>query len=159
MMHAIKYLAVFLVAFAIAGVVSYGIGIDEGYRQHERVQKVYGMDQLRALLKEHEQQHIVELVKASAEIAKQDEGGLFSTKWVHYLTCKILNSASVATVKDVKLRLDFLSKTGAVINSEEINVYEFIRPNREYTHKQKVKWPKEADKYTITIEHAGYDQR
>jgi hypothetical protein len=155
----LKYVVVFLVAAATAGFVGYGVGIDEGYRQHEQIQKVYGMDQVRALLKENEQQHITDLVRASAEITKKDEGGLFSTKWVHYLNCKILNSASVATVKDVKLRLDFLSKTDAVINSEEINVYEFIRPNREYTYKQKVKWPQEADKYRITIEHAGYDQR
>jgi hypothetical protein len=155
----IKYLTLFLITAALSGAAGYGIGIEAGYRQHEQRQKVYGMEQLRALLKENEEQHILELVKASADITTKDEGGLFSTKWVYYMNCKILNSASVATVKDVKLRVDFLSKTGAVINSQEINVYEFIRPNREYTHKQKVTWPKEADKFTVTIEHAGYDQR
>lgn len=37
------------------------------------------MEQLRALLKGNEEQHILELVKASADITTKDEGGLFST--------------------------------------------------------------------------------
>jgi hypothetical protein len=158
-MTILKYTLIFIVAGAICGFIGYGLGIDEGYRQHEQTQKIMGMDQLRKLLKENEEQHILELVRASAEINKKDEGGLFSTKYIHYINCKILNAASVATVKDVKVRIDFFSKTDALINSDEISIYEFIRPNREYTLKQKIKWPGEADKFSVNVVSAGYDNR
>lgn len=159
MSQVIKSIVIFVIAICIGGFIGYKLGIDEGYQQHERDQRVMGLEELRTLLKENEEQHILDLVKASAEINKRDEGGLFTTKYVHYLNCKILNEASVATVKDVKLRVDFISKTGALINSSEIIVYEFIRPNREHTINQKIAWPKEADKFSVTIVQAGYDQR
>lgn len=155
----VKYFVVGLITAGTAGFLGYGLGINEGYQQHERLQRSLGMDQLRALLKENEQQHIFDLVRVSADIDKKDEGGLFSTRWVHYLNCKVLNAASVATVKDVRLRLDFFSKTDALVDSEEINVYEFIQPNREFKYRQKVKWPSEADKFSITVIDAGYDNR
>lgn len=155
----LKYILLSICTVLLGGFIGYSLGFQQGFQQHAQVQKTMGMDQLRQLLKEKEAQHILDLVRISADVNRVDEGGFFTTKYVHYLQCKILNAASVATVKDVKLRVDFLSKTDALINSQEINVYEFIRPNREHTLKHKLKWPKEADKFKASVIAAGYDSQ
>lgn len=102
-------------------------------------------------MKTSEQAQILALLKASAEVKKVDEGGLFRTKYVHYLYGSITNEAAVATVEDIKLRLDFFSKTDAKITSNELMLYEFILPNHEHSFKEKINWPDEAITYQLRI--------
>ncbi len=91
------------------------------------------------------------MLKASAEVNKVDEGGLFRTKCVHYLYGSITNEPAVAAVKEIKLRLDFFSKTDAKITSNELTLYEFILPNHTHSFKEKINWPNEAITYQLKI--------
>lgn len=51
------------------------------------------------------------------------------------LKCVISSSATMATYKDIKCHVNFLSKTGSVVLEEEFTVYEFIAPNNATIYK------------------------
>lgn len=110
-----------------------------------------GIYELKEELKDAEEADIISLLNASAEVKTVDEGGLFNTKLVRYLHANIINGASVAVVKDVKLRIEFYSKTDSHIGSDEFTVYEFIQPNHEHSLKQKLNWPVDAQRYKVAI--------
>lgn len=126
-------------------------GKTSGYQAHAEHQKRKSMSELKAELKEKEQRQILTLLEESAEIKRVDEGGLFRTKYIHYLYGKVANNAAVATVKNVRLQLEFFSKTEAKINSNELILYEFIQPNQIHSFKQKINWPNDAEKFRLTI--------
>jgi hypothetical protein len=127
------------------------IGKDSGYQAQAALQRLKSMNELRADLKQAESNNILDLLNVSAEVKQVDEGGLFKTKIVTYLHGKLTNSAAVATAKDIKLKIEFLSKTGAVVGADELAVYEFIQPNHEHTWKQKIAWPDAAQKYKLSL--------
>ena len=52
---------------------------------------------------------------------------------------------------NIKLRVDFLSKTKSQITSEEVIIFEFIKPGRTIKFKEKVSWPKEAESFSLTL--------
>lgn len=45
------------------------------------------------------------------------------------LACDIKNKATLATLKDIKAKVTFESKTGAKILEREFDIYEYISPN------------------------------
>lgn len=45
------------------------------------------------------------------------------------ITCNIKNNATLATLKDLKVKLSFESKTGTVVFEKKLDIYEFIEPN------------------------------
>ena len=51
------------------------------------------------------------------------------------LTCTVRSSATLATFKDIKAKITFLSKTGAKVLEKEFDIYEFIRPNKTIEYK------------------------
>lgn len=127
------------------------IGTSNGYRAQVQVQKSKSIAELRSELKEVESRTILNLLEGSSEVKRIDEGGLFKTKYVHYLHGKISNNAAVASVKDIKLRIDFFAKTDSKVSSDELVLYEFIQPNQQYSFKQKINWPSEATTYSLKI--------
>ena len=54
------------------------------------------------------------------------------------ITCKIKNSATLATFKDIKAHVDFMSKTGTKIFEKEFDIYEFILPNNTIEYKTEI---------------------
>lgn len=54
------------------------------------------------------------------------------------LKCKMTNKATLATFKDVKARVEFLSKTGATILEREFDIYEFIAPKGSIEYKNEI---------------------
>lgn len=54
------------------------------------------------------------------------------------LNCNISNQASMATYKDVKCHVKFLSKTGSPVIEEEFVVYEFFKPNNIVNYKTEI---------------------
>ncbi|MEP6615971.1 MAG: hypothetical protein ABJA57_05300 [Ginsengibacter sp.] len=63
----------------------------------------------------------------------------------------ITNKASVATFKDVDLKLSFYSKTGAMLESDKETIYEVISPGASKNFKTKYFAPKGADSVAFEI--------
>ena len=53
-------------------------------------------------------------------------------------TCNISNKATIATLKDIDIRVKFISKTKAVILEEVFTVYEFISPGKAIEYKNEI---------------------
>jgi len=108
-------------------------------------------ESLRAELGTKEAENIAQYIHGKASVESGDEGGLFNVKMVSYMTGYVNNEASVARAKDVKVRIDFKSKTGSVIGSKEITIYEFIGPGRSVDFKERVDVPEKVESYAWTV--------
>jgi hypothetical protein len=84
-------------------------------------------------------------------IQRKDEGSLLTIKYVQYLTGTITNSAIVATVKDVKLRITYFSKTDSEIGGQEITVYEYIKPGQTVSFREKINIPGQVSRFKYQI--------
>lgn len=127
------------------------LGYFVGYERRINEEKNKSIELLKLELGEKEQQNILNFIVLDGKINKYDEGGLFSTVYAHYLMGTIKNNLVVTTIKDVKIRIDFLSKTKAIISSQEVTVYEFIKPGYSINLKEKVSWPIEAESFDLTL--------
>ena len=145
-----KYLPIIISSLVFLA-IGYFIGGQQGYENRDREQRFKTIDELKSELKGREQENILNFVESNGEINRRDEGGLFSVDYVHYLSGTISNNAAVSTIKDIKLRVDFLSKTKSQITSEEVIIFEFIKPGRTIKFKEKVSWPKEAESFSLTL--------
>jgi hypothetical protein len=74
---------------------------------------------------------------------------LFSSKYV--LNIDIKNSATVAYYKDVVVKINFLSRTGSEISSENHTLYEYFPPHSTKKFEFKVKKPKGAEKISYGL--------
>ena len=54
------------------------------------------------------------------------------------LNCNISSKAIIATYKDVKCHVKFLSKTGSTVIEEEFVIYEFFKPNNTVNYKTEI---------------------
>ena len=54
------------------------------------------------------------------------------------LKCSLNNSATLATIGNIKLKIDFISSTGAIITSKYVNVYDFIEPNGSIEYRTEI---------------------
>ncbi len=63
----------------------------------------------------------------------------------------VINTASVATFKDIILQVDFLSKTEAVISSKRFTVYEVLVPKQSARFKFKTFAPYGTDGFSASI--------
>lgn len=131
--------------------IGYFVGGQQGYEKRDREQRFKTTDELKAELKERERDNILNLIESNGEINRRDEGGLFRVDYVHYLKGTINNNAAAATIKDIKFRVDYLSKTSSKVGSEEVTIYEFIKPGRSFEFKEKVSWPTDAESFTLTL--------
>lgn len=50
------------------------------------------------------------------------------------LKFRVSNAASIATFKDVKINVQYLAKTGAIVKDETYSIYEYIGPNETVTY-------------------------
>ncbi|MDQ6756671.1 MAG: FxLYD domain-containing protein [Bacteroidota bacterium] len=63
----------------------------------------------------------------------------------------ITNKASVATYKDVDVKLDFYSKTGTLLETDKETVYEIIAPGQSKNFKTKYFAPKGTDSVVLFV--------
>jgi hypothetical protein len=63
----------------------------------------------------------------------------------------ITNKATVATYKDVDVKLDFYSKTGTLLESDKETVYEIIGPGQSKNFKTKYFAPKGTDSVALAV--------
>lgn len=71
------------------------------------------------------------------------------------LTCDIKNNATLATLKDIKAKVVFESKTGAKITEKTFDIYEFINPKGTFKYKTEMSLTnqqyKDISKFNWTI--------
>jgi hypothetical protein len=63
----------------------------------------------------------------------------------------ISNKATVASYKDVDVKLDFYSKTGTLLETDKETVYEIIAPGQSKTFKTKYFAPKGTDSVALAV--------
>lgn len=63
----------------------------------------------------------------------------------------ITNKATVAVYKDVDIRLDFYSKTGALLETDKETIYERIAPGQLKNFKTKYFAPKGSDSVALRV--------
>ena len=63
----------------------------------------------------------------------------------------ITNKATVATYKDVDIKLDFYSKTRTLLETDKETVYEVIAPGQSKSFKTKYFAPKGTDSVALTV--------
>src|SRR5262245_40095895 len=118
-----KHVVIPIVAALVGAAAGFFVGQESGTESAEASASFEKMmksaEELRAELKAKEAEDIAKYIHGKASVESQDEGGLFNVKMVSYMTGQVENSASVAKAKDVKIRIDFKSKTGTVIGSKE----------------------------------------
>ena len=63
----------------------------------------------------------------------------------------VSNKATVASFKDVDLKLEFYSKTGSLLETDHETVYEVIAPGESKNFKTKYFAPKGTDSVALTV--------
>lgn len=126
-------------------------GYNEVYNSAERIFKQRKTDEIKAELKEREQTKIEAYINGKAGIETVDEGSLFKIKYVQYFSGTLSNSALLATVKDIKLNVDYYSKTGTKIGNQEVMIYEFIKPGQSINFKEKINVPDKVEDFKYQI--------
>jgi hypothetical protein len=63
----------------------------------------------------------------------------------------ITNKATVASFKDVDIKLDFYSKTGTLLETDKETVYEIIAPGQSKNFKTKYFAPKGTDSVALMV--------
>jgi hypothetical protein len=136
---------------AIGFFVGQQIGYENGERSAVMANKHRNIEEIKSELKDREQESISTYLDGKAGIKRKDEGTLFKTKYVQYFAGTLTNSAVLATAKDVKLNVDYFSKTGSKIGNQEITIYEFIRPGRTVEFKERINVPDNVEKFEFQI--------
>jgi hypothetical protein len=140
-----------LILGAVGFFVGQNIGYDNGRQYAEMMHKFRSIDEIKSELKGREAEDISSYLEGKAGIRNIDEGSLFKVKYVQYFSGNLNNSATLASAKDVKLNVDFFSKTGSKIESQEITIYEFIRPGRSIEFKEKINVPDKVEDFKFQI--------
>lgn len=63
----------------------------------------------------------------------------------------VFNKATVASYKDVDIKLDFYSKTGTLLETDKETVYEVIGPGQSKNFKTKYFAPKGTDSVALSV--------
>ncbi len=72
------------------------------------------------------------------------------------ITGNIFNSAKIVTFKDIGIKIQFYSKTGALLEEDQEVVYESIHPGGSVSFKSKYFAPKGADSVAMKVTEAKY---
>jgi hypothetical protein len=145
-----KFLPIIITAL-IAGGVGFYTGQSNGYEDAQRVQSYRGVESIKLDLKEKEKEIIRTLLSGSAKIERKNEGSLFKSKYVKYLTGELKNKALIARAKDIKVKVTFISKTNTEIGSEEFTVYEFIEPGKSKSFKKRISITEDVAEFNWNI--------
>lgn len=150
-----KQIVIPIMAALVAGAIGLFMGFNAGKASAEssaRFEQVMkSAEDLRKELQSKEEEDVAKYIDGKTAMQSRDEGGLFNVKIANYVTGHVKNSASVAKVKDVKIRIDFKSKTDAVIGSKEIIIYEIIEPGQSIEFKERVDVPEKVETFSWTV--------
>lgn len=157
-----KTRVILIVFILIAAVSGYYYGDSKGYKNGfetaNNINKIKVLtepiDSIKDRLKQREIKDINSFIHGKAGINKKDEGGLFNIKYVYYFEGTLTNEAVMARAKDVKIKIDFFSKTESIIGSQELTIYDYINPSGLLNFKKKVEVPDNFEKIEFYIINA-----
>jgi hypothetical protein len=139
----------------VSGIIGFYSGKSVGYTNGtittERLQNLKPIEEIRAELKAREAESITQFISGKAGINQVDEGSFFETKIVQYFSGSLTNSAVMATVKDVRLNVDFYSKTNTKIGNQEIVIYDYIKPGSTVNFKEQINIPDKVEEFKFQI--------
>jgi hypothetical protein len=147
-----------IVVGLVFGIIGFAAGHLKGINDTKteiEFQKKYGdIELLKNDLKNREIADITSFLHGKAGIETIDEGGLFDVKNVQYLSGDVSNSAAIATAKDIKINVDFYTKTKTKIGSQEIVIYEFVKPGQKIKFKEKINLPEKVEEFEFQFTEA-----
>ena len=94
-----------VVLLVLGLIIGLAIGNSKGYDNAKLEQQSRSIEEIRTELKTRENAKILDYLKVTTKVETKDEGSLFTTKYVLYFTGTLSNSATIATAKDVKLKV------------------------------------------------------
>lgn len=120
--------------------------------------------QLRQQLLEKEQSNPLNYLSVNGNLSenkvKTRHATMFrSSKWKkdgYNLEGYISNSATIASFKDIVVRVSYISGTGTIIDNTDFVVYDFVPANDAISIKQKVYAPEGTSNYEVSIVSASY---
>ena len=120
--------------------------------------------ELRQQLLEKEQSNPLNYLSVTGSMSenkvKTKHGTFFrSSEWKvdgYMLEGYITNSATIASFKDVKVRINFISSTGSTIDNTDFVVYDFVPANDGISYKEKNYPPEGTVTYGISVLSASY---
>ena len=95
-------------------------------------------EELKADLQTQECTNAVELVSGNLTYEPIYKNILFKKVKGLKLDCKLNSKATVATFKDVKVEVRFLTKTGSLLFSDSLVVYEFLKPGGSVSYQTEI---------------------
>ncbi len=144
-----------IIAGVVFGIIGFysgkSVGYENGKRTTERLQNLKPIEDIRAELRAREAESITQFISGKAGVSQVDEGSFFETKIVQYFSGSLTNSAVMATVKDVRLNVDFYSKTNTKIGNQEIVIYEYIKPGSTINFKEQINIPEKVEDFKFQI--------
>jgi hypothetical protein len=146
-----KQISFLIVVLILGGVIGFLFGRSNGYEERQAEQRDKSYSELLTELRQRELLSINDFVKVTSSMKTVDEGGLFKVKNINYLTGTIENSALATAVKDIKLKVDYLSPTKSVISSEEITIYDIVSPSRAKDFKERISVPEKASEWQFSL--------
>ena len=139
----------------VTGASGFYLGSVQGHKDAQSVaqfeESMKSAEDLRKDLGTKEAEDISKYISGKTSIDSRDVGGLFNVKIANYLTGFVKNDASVVKAKDIQIKIDFLSKTEAVIGSKEITVYEVLGPGQSVEFKEAVEVPEKVESFKWTV--------
>lgn len=158
-----KTIGSLLVGLALLGIgvfLGYSVGNNKGYdrgiQEAKNQLSIRSIDEIKNELRIREAAVIKNYLKASAALEKKDEGGLFTVKYVNYISGSVSNSAAIATAKDMKLKVNYLSGNTEV-GSQEITLSEYVKAGQITTFRQQVNVPEKVDAFSVQVLTANSD--
>lgn len=120
--------------------------------------------QLRQQLLEKEQNNPLSYLSVNGSMSenkvKTKHGTFFrSSEWKvdgYMLEGYITNTATIATFKDITVRISFISSTGSTIDKTDFVVYDFVPANDGISYKEKIYPPEGTVTYEVSILSASY---
>jgi hypothetical protein len=128
----------------LLGVFYYNNENSQGTSQLSFELKEKSPEELRAELAKKEQNNPTEYLKGKMGM----RSNLIGEK---ILEGVVVNNATIATFKDIVLKVSFLSKTNSIIGSKEFTFYEILAPKETKAFKFKTFTPKEVKDFSFEI--------
>lgn len=142
-----KTITIKILITLMAGFLGFYTGLHFSTSYDNNQIKNLNIDEIKNELLLKERQSIKTFVKGALFIEKRKKGSFFKRRTVNYLTGSIENKAVLASMKDIKIQINYLSKTNSVIDTQIITIYDYILPGKKKELEREINIP--SDMYNF----------